>query len=100
MHTFCFERCQPIRDLKRMLATTGMMFEILHQLPSINGSFQRSIFLMSPEVDSDNQVIPGNDQNTIPTNQEATGSKLDRTSQLTFCGSRGHLKSFSGDFLV
>ena len=27
-----------------------------------------------------NQVIPGNDQNTIPTNQGATGSKLDRTS--------------------
>ena len=26
------------------------------------------------------QVIPGNDQNTIPANQEATGSKLDRTS--------------------
>ena len=26
------------------------------------------------------QVIPGNDQNTIPTNQGATGSKLDRTS--------------------
>ena len=43
-------------------------------------------------------VIPGNDQNTIPTNQEATGNKLDRTSQLTFHGSRGHLKSFSGDF--
>ena len=43
-------------------------------------------------------MIPGNDQNTIPTNQEATGSKLDRTSQLTFCGSRGHLKSVSGDF--
>ena len=31
------------------------------------------------------QVIPGKDQNTIPTNQEATGNKLD-------------LKSFSGDF--
>ena len=27
-----------------------------------------------------NQVIPGNDQNTSPTNQGATGSKLDRTS--------------------
>ena len=26
------------------------------------------------------QVIPGNDQNTIPTNQGATGSKLYRTS--------------------
>ena len=26
------------------------------------------------------QVIPGNDQNTIPTNQGATGSKRDRTS--------------------
>ena len=46
------------------------------------------------------QVIPGNDQNTIPTNHGATGSKLDRTSQLTFYGSRGHLKSFSGDFLA
>ena len=44
------------------------------------------------------QVIPGNDQNAIPTNQGATGSKLDRTSQLTFYGSRGHLKSFSRDF--
>ena len=43
------------------------------------------------------QMIPGN---AIPTNREATGSKLNRTSQLTFCGSRGHLKSFSGDFLV
>ena len=46
------------------------------------------------------QVIPGNDQNTIPTNQGATGSKLDWTSYLTFYGSRGNLKSFSGDFLV
>ena len=26
------------------------------------------------------QVIPGNAQNTIPTNQGATGSKLDQTS--------------------
>ena len=34
----------------------------------------------------------------IPTNQEARGYKLDRTIQLTFCGSRGHLESFSGDF--
>ena len=46
------------------------------------------------------QVIPGNDQNTVPTNQAATGSKLDRTSQLTFYGSPGHLKSFLGDCLV
>ena len=44
------------------------------------------------------QVIPGNDQNAISTNQGATGSKLDRTSQLTFYGSWGHLKSFSSDF--
>ena len=29
---------------------------------------------------NDNLVVPGNDQNTIPTNQGATGSKLDRTS--------------------
>ena len=27
-----------------------------------------------------NQVIPGNDQNTSPTNQKTTGSKLGRTS--------------------
>ena len=27
-----------------------------------------------------NQVIPGSDQNTIPTNHGATGSKLARTS--------------------
>ena len=26
------------------------------------------------------QVIPGNDQNTSPTNQETTGSMLERTS--------------------
>ena len=43
-------------------------------------------------------MIPGNDQNTIPINHGATGSKLDRTRQLTFYGSLGHLKSFSGDF--
>ena len=46
------------------------------------------------------QVMSGNNQNTIPTNQGAAGSKLDRTSLLTFYGSGGHLKSFSGDFLV
>ena len=46
------------------------------------------------------QVIPGNDQNTIPTNHGVTGSKLDWTSWLTFYGSRGNLKSFSRDFLV
>ena len=34
-------------------------------------------------------MIPGNDQNTIPTNQGAIGSELDRTSQLTFNGSQG-----------
>ena len=27
-----------------------------------------------------NQVIPGNDQNTSPTNQKTAGSKLERTS--------------------
>ena len=46
------------------------------------------------------QVIPGDDQNTIPTNQGATGSKLDQTRQLTFYGSWEHLNSFSGDVLV
>ena len=43
-------------------------------------------------------MILGNDQNTISTNQGATGSKLDRTSQLRFYGSLGHLKRFSCDF--
>ena len=46
------------------------------------------------------QVIPGNDQNTSPTNQKTAGSKLERTSQLMFYRSRRHLKSFSGNFLV
>ena len=29
---------------------------------------------------TDNQAIPGNDQNASPTNQKTAGSKLDRTS--------------------
>ena len=58
------------------------------------------IFTRYEDVFSELQVIPGNDQNTIPTNQGATGSTLDWTSQLTFYDSRGHLKSISGDFLV
>ena len=41
-------------------------------------------------------MIPGNDQNTSPTNQKTAGSKLERTSYLMFYGSRRHLKSFSG----
>ena len=48
----------------------------------------------------DIQVIPGNDQNTSPTNQKTVGSNLERTSQLMFYGSSRHLKSFSGNFLV
>ena len=53
----------------------------------------------------DNQAIPKNDQNTIPTNQGAIGSKLDWTSMVAFIGSGGgggggHLKSFSDNFLV
>ena len=46
------------------------------------------------------QVLPGNDQNISPTNQKTAGSKLERTSLLMFYGSRRHLKSFSGNFLV
>ena len=46
------------------------------------------------------QVIPGNDQNTTPTNQKTAGSNLERTSQLMFYGSRRHPKSFSGNFLM
>ena len=46
------------------------------------------------------QVIPGNDQNMSPTNQKTAGSNLERTSKLTLYGSRRHLKSFSGNFLV
>ena len=46
------------------------------------------------------QVIPGNDENTTPTNQETAGSKLERTAYLTFYGSQRHLRSFSGGFLV
>ena len=46
------------------------------------------------------QMVPGNDQNTSPTNKETAGSKLKRTSQLKFYGSRKHLKSFSGNVLV
>ena len=46
------------------------------------------------------QVIPGNDQNMYPTSQKTAGSKLERTSYLMFYGSRRHLKSFSGNFLV
>ena len=46
------------------------------------------------------QVIPGNDQNASPTNQKTAGSTLKRTSQLIFYGSRRHLESFSGNFLV
>ena len=45
-------------------------------------------------------MIPGNDQNMSPTNQKTAGSKLERTSELMFYGSRRHLKSFSGNFLM
>ena len=45
-------------------------------------------------------MIPGNDQNSSPTNQKTSGSKLDRTSQLMFYCSWRHLESFSGGFLV
>ena len=44
------------------------------------------------------QVISGNDQNSPPTNQGTSGSKLERTSWLTFYGSQRHLESFPGDF--
>ena len=60
------------------------------------------LFCYSKAVRSNHliQVIPGNDQNTSPTNQKTAGSKLERTSQLMFNGCRRHLKSFSGNFLV
>ena len=46
------------------------------------------------------QMIPGNDQNTSPTNQRTAGSKLERTSKQMCYGFRRHFKSFSGNFLV
>ena len=53
-----------------------------------SGLFENEIFsglLQSSVQQRDSElkllrVIPGNDQNTIPTNQGATGSKLDRAS--------------------
>ena len=46
------------------------------------------------------QGIPGNDQNTSPTNQKTARSMLERTSLLMFYGSWKHLKSFSGNSFV
>ena len=75
-----------------MLLGNKILGPIEHPYPE-NASVRPRLQTSSIILPSD----PENDQNTIPTNQ---GSKLDRTSQLTFYGSRGHLKSFSGDFLV
>ena len=49
---------------------------------------------------TDHRIIPGNDQNFIPTNQGTAKSKVERTSYLMFYGFRRHLKSFLGVFLV
>ena len=64
---------------------------ILTGLLDLYKEMQSSIFLKRTQVSEGRafQVISGNDQNTIPTSQGATGSKLDRTSELTFYGSRG-----------
>ena len=55
------------------------MENFLHALEDIHQMINIAKFDENP-TSLGNQVIPGNDQNTIPTIQGATRSKLDRTS--------------------
>ena len=65
----------PSTDSYKKILKSHCDFIKVNEIEVSRRSPRSSLFVLDPY-----QVIPGNDQNTIPTNQEIARSKLERTS--------------------